>query len=118
MYKLILPYPPGQISDGYHTFDELYDHRMLLFIALMNAHKDISWKSKKHADGSMFDGDWFVAGMDLPTGQITYHLKSEYWNLASVKDLPHAPEWDGHTSIDALNRLKNWLIYHRGETIK
>lgn len=24
----------GDISDGYHTFDELYEHRCLLFIRL------------------------------------------------------------------------------------
>lgn len=26
----------GEVSDGYHTFDELYEHRVALFIALCN----------------------------------------------------------------------------------
>lgn len=82
---------------------------MHLFVALMNAHKDISWKSKKHADGTMFDGDWFIAGMELPTGTITYHLKGQYWYLAEVKELEFAPNWDGHDSNDVIHRLEGWL---------
>ena len=35
------------ISDGYHTFQELYEHRIILFSALCNVYPDISWKSKK-----------------------------------------------------------------------
>lgn len=40
-------------SDGYHTFYELYEHRTALFAALCNTYNDRSWKSFKHADGTM-----------------------------------------------------------------
>ena len=30
------------VSDGYHTFEELYCHRQLLYCAVMIAHKDLS----------------------------------------------------------------------------
>jgi hypothetical protein len=105
---LILPCPVGEVSDGYHTFDELYDHRHTLFVKLMNSHPDLSWKSRKHEDGSMYDGDWFIAGMNLPTGDISYHLEGRFWDMAKVQALDFAPAWDGHTAEDVLKRLSNW----------
>lgn len=47
------------ISDGYHTFRELYKLRMILFSIICNAYKDFAWKSKKHFDEDndpMFNG--------------------------------------------------------------
>ena len=44
----------GKISDGYHTFDELYAHRCTLFSAVMKSNKHLSWKSFFHDDGSNF----------------------------------------------------------------
>lgn len=34
-----------QVSDGYHTFGELYAHRCILFAALCHAHEPLAWKS-------------------------------------------------------------------------
>ncbi|MEX3713405.1 hypothetical protein ABFV99_13455 [Cytobacillus horneckiae] len=87
----------GQISDGYHTFDELYYHRMMLFAALCKAHKNQGWKSWKHDDGSMFD-DYFIVGIDTKEGNFTYHYHKDHWDLFEVKELKTAPAWDGHTS--------------------
>ena len=66
------------------------------------------WASVKHSDGSTF-GDWFVLGMNDEKGkQITYHLPARYWNevceFANI--LEKAPEFDGHTSDDVLERIK------------
>lgn len=98
----------NDISDGYHTFAELYEHRISLFVALMKSHRDISWAAKEHADGSGFEG-WFIAGMDLPTGAITYHLPNEWWSeLDDIPLLERAPVWDGHSSSDVVNRLRAW----------
>lgn len=110
--KLVLPCDVGQVSDGYHTFDELYDHRCLLFLALMRARPSISWYSCLHNDGTEFDG-WFVAGMNLSGKQITYHLPNRYRELIDQTDIPYldkAPEWDGHSSADVLARLKDWIL--------
>jgi hypothetical protein len=100
----------GDISDGYHTFNELYEHRMALFAVVMCGHQDISWKSKKHHDGTSFS-DFFIAGMNIPTGPISYHLKIDPWwgVLNNIPSLEHAPEWDGYTSADVFNRLMNWI---------
>lgn len=102
--------------DGYHTFDELYEHRIRLFIALCKLYRaegvtgDI-WASVQHADGSTF-GDWFVMGMRKEKGkQITYHLPARFWHevcdIQGIEILEKAPEWDEHTSDDVLHRLKD-----------
>lgn len=98
-----------RVSDGYHTFQELYDHRNHLFMALMKSFPDLSWKSKKHHDGSGYEG-WFIAGIHLPTGDITYHLPEWLWVHCPAKELEFAPEWDGHTSKDVLKRLGGYVI--------
>lgn len=99
-----------EVSDGYHTFDQLYTHRIVLFLALMKSHPQGSWKSKKHSDGSMYEG-YFLAGMDLPTGQISYHIPLEqFWDtIPEIQEIETAPEWDGYTSDDVVLRLSKWV---------
>lgn len=101
-----------EISDGYHTFDELYDHRIALFKALMWAHSDKAWMSKVHDDGSIMEG-WFIAGIVTPEGNATYHLPIKEWDDLYcnrgdkyIMDLDKAPKWDGHTPADVIERLK------------
>lgn len=39
----ILDFPEkGELSDGYHSFNELYEHRMILFSIICNQNKAIS----------------------------------------------------------------------------
>jgi hypothetical protein len=111
MPNLILPCPAGEVSDGCHTFNELYDHRCLLFIALMKAYPERAWRARLHEDGSGMEG-WWIGGMHLPTGDITYHIPEEAWGLldhAGVATLERGPRWDGHTSADVLQRLRHWI---------
>ena len=101
----------GKVSDGYHTFDELYEHRCILFVALMKTNPDISWRANNHDDGSSFDG-WFVAGMELMTGDVTYHLPNNMWEMldnVGIKTSNKAPKWDGHTAGDVVKRLEKWV---------
>ena len=100
----------GMISDGYHTFNDLYSHRVALLANLVNAMPDISWKSRQHEDGSMFDG-MFIVGMHLPTGDITYHIEESdrfgsNWELFKCEELKNAPAFDGHTPDDVVKRLR------------
>lgn len=96
---------PGGISDGYHTFDELYHHRAVLFSVVVKDHRDIAWKSKKHHDGTMYDG-MFIVGVNTPDGQATYHYDvNPYWGMFDCEELEEAPEWDGHTPEDAIKRI-------------
>jgi hypothetical protein len=94
-------------SDGYHTFNELYYHRMILFSVICNQNKDKAWKSMLHSDGSMFDG-YFIAGITTPEGNYTYHIEKKYWDKFDVPILSVAPEWDGHVASD-VERLYSLL---------
>lgn len=109
MNSILIPCDTNEVSDGYHTFGELYDHRYLLFIALMIHNKTNSWISKYHHDGTCLEG-WFIAGMNLPS-LITYHLPDSLWYLVenNITILEKAPEWDGHTFKDVLDRLYFWI---------
>lgn len=110
-----------QVSDGYRTMDELYEHRVTLWIALCRVveHNRLiidqinktntycAWRSKLHSDGTEYEG-WFVLGLNgAPGRQITYHLPLSRWEETEfAKTLERAPEYDGHTSADVLERLK------------
>src|SRR5437764_226841 len=124
----------GEISDGYHTFNELYDHRITLYIALckkLNAEDELNksmrafkegfafdqngwirnvWRSKRHSDGELCfgTGTQYVLGIGKEPGkQITYHVPIERWDESNFAEtLEVAPEWDGHSSADVLARLK------------
>lgn len=108
----------GLVSDMFHSFDELYEHRIRLFIALCNMDSTFStevgaenrvWASKFHHDGTSLNG-WFIMGIFKEEDeQVTYHIPDKYWDEISefAEILPKAPEWDGHTSKDVLERLKN-----------
>ena len=97
----------GKISDGSHTFYDLYYHRMVLFSIICNRFSDIAWKSKQHEDGSMYPG-YFVVGINTPEGQFSYHYPLNYWDNFMVTELHTAPEWDGHQPED-VDRLFSLL---------
>lgn len=98
----------GEISDGHHTFNELYHQRAVLFATIVNLNKDKAWKSFKHYDGKYcFDsnGDWFIVGIDTPEGSYTYHYSKEYWDIFDCEELECGKEWDGHTENDVTRLL-------------
>ena len=115
---------PGDTSDGWHTFQELYEHRTGLLAALCTVLADVMedeglleedaadlvCKSRRHHDGTMYDG-MFVVCVNCnqkagPWAQwATWHCEGEWWDRFSVPEVDRAPEWDGHTPADALSRL-------------
>lgn len=117
-----------EVSDGYHTFDELYDHRITLYIMLCKQvqeyeyHGDIRnhgekfnhqkvWRSKRHSDGELCfgTGTQYILGIGTIKGkQISYHIPIERWDEAEfAEERDKAPEWDGHTPADVITRLKS-----------
>ena len=94
----------GSTSDGYHTFDELYHHRAVLFSVIVAMFPERSWKSLRHADGSMYDG-MFIVGIETPDGQATYHYDVDEWDEFWCDEFDVAPEWDGHTPEQAIERI-------------
>lgn len=109
----------SEISDGYHTFRELYRYRMLLQAAWFNTaalgkNQNKIVKSWRHHDGELCFGkdNYFIVVAQLPTGQISNHYKGEAWELFDVPEVEKAPEWDGHTPEEAADRIEKYL---RGE---
>ena len=103
------------ISDSYHTFGELYNHRIALFITLCRwVSSAVSptgkyapvWRSRAHSDGTYMKG-WFLLGINKEHGkQITYHLADQYWDqCAFAETLNAAPWYDEHTPDDVIKRL-------------
>ena len=119
-------FPDGNISDGYHTFDELYYYRLCYNAALVNtlvslkdtlpnSFKDIKvCKSKKHFGGEpCYGGGWFIVMINTPWGQISNHYKLEHWNMFDCPVTKESWKWDGHNMKDAmerLNRLSKYII--------
>lgn len=105
------PKDMGEVSDGYHTFNELYEYRMLYNAALFNEFAkqglyDVH-KSRKHSDGEYPFGDsnWFIVMAELPTGQISNHYELKDWNKFQIPEKPLANKWDGHSPKDVAERL-------------
>ena len=102
----------GKISDGFHTFDELYEQRVTLYITLCRIlSEDLNnyvWRSKIHSDGTTSKG-WFILGINEQKSiQMTFHLPVSKWKETKFAHTrSSAPEWDRHTSKDVLKRLKN-----------
>lgn len=133
-YKDLEGFNTGQISDGCHTFDELYEFRKVYNAALFNEWgsqnilTDIKFsengsfasgttevkynvhKSWKHNDGEWCFGEekkWFIVVAILPTGQISNHYKAADWHLFKIPEAEKALfPFDGHTPQDVLERLK------------
>jgi hypothetical protein len=112
-----------KLSDGYHTFTELYGARMAYNVALFNEWasqaeytssgleiipvKHDVHKSQRHHDGELcFGGGWFIVVANLPSGQISNHYEMKHWDLFKIPETEKAKyEWDGHTSEDVIKRL-------------
>lgn len=107
----------GEVSDGYHTFNELYYYRMLYNAAFFNLlPKNIVHKSKKHHTGEeCFGGGWFIVMANLPTGQVSNHYELKDWDLFKVPEKEFADEWDGHSPQEAAKRIKNYLQQEQPE---
>ena len=128
--KLINEIPSNfreKFSDGYHSFEELYEFRKFYNAMLFNEWgKQISFhindskdlmkrhckydvhKSWRHHDGELcFGGEWFIVVAMLPTGQISHHYKFYDWDLFQIPAEEKAKyPFDGHTSKDVIERIK------------
>lgn len=107
-----------QVTDGYHSFDELYQHRHALCIALFCELKMSgcnTWYSHKHHDGTSYPA-YVLVGADLRNPldldrtslPVSYQLPVSYiphLEAAGIEQIEQAPHWDGHTSHDVITRL-------------
>jgi hypothetical protein len=111
----------GQTTDEYHSFDELYRHRMLITAAWLSgletrdlvrspADQFRPHKSRLHSDGTVpFGGGWFIVVAQLPTGQVSYHYPLKDWDLFRIAERERPADFDGHTADDVVARLEAFL---------
>lgn len=97
----------GGLTDTWHSFDDLYDHRLVLTAALFR-NIPFTWKAKIHEDGTMFDG-MFIVGVTTPDGDASYHYDLPHWDRFNVPELIHAPKFDGHTPEIAMQRIEKFF---------
>ena len=103
----------GKISDGYHTFDELYEFRKIYNACLFNEwasqNKYSVHKSRRHDDNKYCfdDENYFIVSANLPTGQLSNHYEMKDWDLFKIPIRDKAELFDGHNSTDVILRLKN-----------
>lgn len=91
----------GDLSDGNHTFNDLYHQRCMLFATLVNMFPEISWKTKRHDDGELcFGGKNFLVCIDTPAGPYSYHYPLEDWDRFNCQEIEKAKPFDGHTDKD------------------
>ena len=109
-WKVIPSSELQNMSDGYHTFAELYDHRIMLFLALMrlaaDAGMECGW-SRKHSDGALcFGGDWVIGWVTLPSGkQVRYHMEDTR-PLPPDLEKEIGSQWNGkEETIEALSEF-------------
>lgn len=93
------------LSDGSHTFGELYAHRCALFVRLCLVMKDAAtWRHDPNTPG------WIILYLELPgDGQISYHIQERFverLKRAGISEQADYP-WDGHTSHEVLDRLES-----------
>lgn len=115
------------VSDGYHTFRELYEFRKLYHALWVNAVcRTDRWglvgneiyipfdthKSWRHHDGDLcFGGGWFIVCSMLPGGeQVTNHYEAKDWDLFQIPESDKMKyEFDGHSATDVMERLTTLL---------
>ena len=114
----------GNVSDGYHTFEELYYYRLCYNAALINtltSLKDVLpnsfksikvCKSKKHFGGEpCYGGGWFIVMINTPWGQISNHYRLEHWDKFNCPITRESWKWDGHGMKEAMERLNKLSKY-------
>ena len=132
IHKTITEERTSSTSDGNHSFQELYDHRSVLFIALSNMITEAykinmilcatiddkvyglyTWKSLYYENGDRIEDDFFLAGITAINFNdkeddrldITYHCEPKWWDKFKCNDIQCAPKFTGYTSEDVLNRI-------------
>jgi len=107
----------AKLSDGHHTFDELYEFRKVynaMTANLLSKYTDFPiYKSWKHSDGEYCFGEdkkWFIVEMHLPTGQVSNHYRAIEWDLFKIKEVEIPTiEYNGHKPKDTLITMSEFI---------
>lgn len=113
------------ISDGYHTMDELYDHRRALNIALFNSLNELYgragmhmfvpkvFKAKNHHPNSdpIFPGYFIVFAVGKQGIWTSYHYELKYWDNFKIRETQNSPFYplDHEDAIEFFSDL-HWKV--------
>lgn len=105
------------VSDGYHTFSELYDQRSVLYLLLVKIYTSEdylinAWYKPDHYPN--YDCVYLQRvncdGEYIDKSQVSFHVHIKYREMyedAIGKYTPGMhPEYDGHTKEEVLERLR------------
>jgi hypothetical protein len=97
----------NDLSDGYHTFDELYEHRVLLYLLCTETGAlKASYVVEDHYEG----WDLIVAFTPGNYQQVSYHVPNKYrWAYEKLerRSVDQQKEYyDGHTPQLVAHRLE------------
>jgi len=101
-----------ELADNHYSVRELYEHRLTLFKLICHSYPSLAWKTKCHADGTMFN-DSFLAGINTPTGVASYHFKMTNFDEFEIKEIEQGPPYDGYTPEDVLKRINSLPKFER-----
>jgi hypothetical protein len=101
------------VSDGFHTFGELYVQRAHLLALATALTMMRTSRSRLHEDGTMFEGMFWVGTMS-PVDQrpVTFHIDEKHWQLFDhAETLDNAPPFAGESSADVMLYIKQWIFW-------
>lgn len=97
----------GDMSDGYHTFDELYEHRVLLYLMAL---KSGAFKAQVVVEDHYDGWDLIVAYTSGNYQQISYHVPNKYrWAYEHLERRSKEEQeklFDGHDSKLVAHRIE------------
>jgi len=89
--------------------DGLYAERNLCVAALANMAQQLGYKTWIRLDTTGEVGYQHILFIQLPTGQVSWHLKDdELANFPNV-ELSNQISYDGHDTTEKYNRLKGYM---------
>jgi hypothetical protein len=84
--------------------DEIYEDRNLLAQLAAALAQMLGLASGVGTDPN--EPDWPVIYLDLPTGQVSWHIP-QHELVAHLE--PYLRDWDGHSSADKRDRIRQFL---------
>lgn len=86
--------------------NELYDERARVVIALARAAQVIGCRVGFGVDPR--EPEWPVLFIDLPTGQVSWHLTADQRTKLAPDIGVYDGQWDGHSTPEKYERLDAW----------
>lgn len=86
--------------------DQAYGERNRLVVLLAQMGRIMGYRAGRYWDGSQEPGWNNVVAIDLPTGQVSWHIGAADCGDSGIAMLPNYDgKWDGHTTKQKWDRV-------------